>query len=761
MNISLRFFLYILILPGLLKIYGQQRRVLDSETSVALEGVSVRDSLGIVKATTDSRGLFDISVRGQFIFTKEGYYSLTAQLEEGSVQVLELEAIPEQLNEVVITSNIFQSKLKTLPTAISVISTAEISNNNTFNVAPLLNSVPGIYMHNGTLTTNRITIRGIGSRNLFGTSKLRAYFQEIPLTNGSGESTIEDIELQTLGRMEISKGPSSSTYGAGLGGTIQLIPEKGNFDEISAEAGTNFGSYGLQKYLLKTNLGDLNNSGTITYSNLRRDGYRDNNETWRESVVVATNHLLGEKDIMTIIANYIDLKAFIPSSLNEEDFINNPTAAAFSWDRAKGFEDYIKGLLGISWRHQYSDKSYQYTSVFGSLFDSYEPRPFNILEEETLGYGLRTHFNSQAKLFNRNLEWTLGGELFRDKKGFKTFENLYEDFPEGTGSVQGSQLTDFLERRTYINLFTDTKLIFSERAQLSFGLNFNLTSYDLDDRFTVDGADASGDYNFGGIFSPKVGFTYGLADTSMVYASVSHGFSPPSLEETLLPDGLINNDIEPETGWNYEIGGRGDFFNNSMHLALSLYHMDVRNLLVARRTAADEFIGVNAGETRYNGLELSVNYRLLKSPGFNLDHVNSFTWNDFRFRTFIDDGNDYSGNELTGAPDLTFYSRLEFNTAIGVYGWIDYNYTGEIPIRDDNAVFASAYQLVNTKVGFRSNPNKKFRLDVYTCINNVLDEKYASMLLINAGSFGGQLPRYYYPGEPINYFAGVNLSYLF
>jgi iron complex outermembrane receptor protein len=32
-------------------------------------------------------------------------------------------------------------------------------------------------------------------------------------------------------------------------------------------------------------------------------------------------------------------------------------------------------------------------------------------------------------------------------------------------------------------------------------------------------------------------------------------------------------------------------------------------------------------------------------------------------------------------------------------------------------------------------------------------------LLINASSFGGNSPRYYYPGEPVNFYSGIRLKY--
>jgi iron complex outermembrane receptor protein len=46
-------------------------------------------------------------------------------------------------------------------------------------------------------------------------------------------------------------------------------------------------------------------------------------------------------------------------------------------------------------------------------------------------------------------------------------------------------------------------------------------------------------------------------------------------------------------------------------------------------------------------------------------------------------------------------------------------------------------------------------------LNNVLDENYAASIVPNAIGFGGASPRYYYPGNPRNYFVGASLSYTF
>jgi len=736
-------------------------KVVDNRNSIGLIHVKIISSDSTFTTLTDLHGKFSLPKPGTYTFFIEDYTSKTKYLNHVPFQILELSPLRESLNEIIITSNNFQSKLNSLPSAITIINSYEINSHNNVNIAPILNTVPGVYMHNATLTTNRITIRGIGSRNLYGTSKIRAYYEDIPLTNGSGASTIEDIEMSTLGRIEVLKGPSSSIYGAGLGGTIQLIPNKGIFTNTSINTKYTFGSFGLQKHVVQANLGHQKNKAKITYSNLHSDGYRNNNKTDRQTITIASKHFINDSNELTLLGSYIDLKAFIPSSINEDNYLNDPTSAAFTWGKSKGFEDYKKGLFGLSWEHLYNENTKQKTSVFTSFLNAYEPRPFNILSETTKGIGLRTRVISKLELFNKLLNWTLGGELFKDSNSYQTYKNLYNDFPPETGSVQGNLLSNFKEKRRYINLFFDSNYQLSKNTIATFGFNINATSYTLNDLFTENDIDVSGDYNFNTILSPKFGFTHQLSANSILYSSISHGFSPPSLEETLLPDGLINTTIKPESGWNYEIGSRGDILNKTLHYDVAIYRMVVKDLLVARRTSDDQYIGVNAGKTTYNGIEFGLKYSVLNTRNLRIFGNSALSYNDFKFDTFIDDTEDYSENDLTGVPEFTLNSRLNFDTKFGLYGLINYNYIGKIPMRDDNTLYSESYQLVNSKIGYKSNDSKKLQFDVFIGLNNIFNEKYASMLLINAGSFGGNAPRYYYPGEPSNYYTGASIKYRF
>lgn len=738
-------------------------KIIDTDNSIALETVEIKNIKTGKQTLSDQNGFFEVSEAGTYTIVKKGYSIKTIKLKTGKYYIIQLKLNPDQLGEVIVNSNHIPKKLKQATSPIEIISNKDIERSNNINPVSVLNRTPGVFMQTGALNTNRITIRGIGSRNLFGTSKIRAYFKDIPLTNGNGETTIEDFELGAIGRIEVTKGATSSIYGAGLGGTIQLIPKSANFSAQNLSTEFTLGSFGLVKNLTSINLHSKKSNFNGVYSNTHSNGYRDNNTYSRQTFTLHSNHYVTQRDELSVLASYVDLKAFIPSSLNEDNYLNNPTSAAFTWNNAMGFEDTQRGIFGLSWNHQYSNKLKQVTSMFSSFREGYEPRPFNILSENVWAYGVRSRLIGRSKLFNKSLTWTLGGELFKDIYKYKTFENLYEDFPPNTGSIKGNELSNFKENRSYYNVFLEANHNLTINTILSLGLNMNTTSYKLTDNFMVstNNPDQSGEFKFKTILSPKLGISHYFNKNIGLIANISHGFSPISLEETLLPDGQINLNLKPETGWNYELGLRGNLNKNKLQYQLSLYRLSLKNLLVARRVNEDQFIGINAGKTQHDGLEATILLSILKSEELHISTTANASINNYSFKEFIDENNDFSGNDLTGVPSEVYNVILDIDSKIGLYGNINYQHIGNIPITDSNNLFSNSYNLANLRIGFKKNLNKKLKTNLFFGLNNIFDTKYASQILINASSFGGRAPRYYYPGNPVNYYSGINLNYEF
>ena len=759
--------LFVLLIIGFaFSAFGQSKikgKIIDKGNGARLTNAQITNLDTGITIVSRLNGTFETFGVGRYSFKKEGYLEKILELKNDSYHMIQLDINPSELNEVIIHSNHIPEKLKKATTSIGIIPLKDIELGNDINIAPILNRTPGVFMQNGALNTNRITIRGIGSRNLFGTAKIRAYFKDIPLTTGSGETTIEDFELNTISRFEIIKGATSSIYGAGLGGTIHITPRNAFLNQSNINTKISVGSFGLSKGTINVNHGTATHSFRAVYSHTHSDGYRENNTYDRQTFTINSNHFLNEKNEFSFLAGYIDLKAFIPSSINEETYLNHPKSAAFTWKQSQGFEDSKRGVFGMSWNHQYNNSTKQVTSVFTSFYDAYEPRPFNILKENTLAMGIRSRILGNSKLFKKPFNWTLGAELFRDTYKSGTFENLYQNFPNGTGSVEGNRLSNFKEKRKYYNAFLETNYELSEKTTLSIGLNLNQTSYHLNDRFPVseNNPDQSGNFKFKNILSPKFGISHLVSNNISVYSNISHGFSPIALNETLLPDGQINTNLKPETGWNFEIGTRGTLINNRLQFNLALYRLAIKNLLVSRRTSQDEFIGINAGSTQHDGLELSLNYRWLQKETISINSFVNYTLNHFKFKEFIDSDTNFSGNDLTGVPSDIFNAGIDIESSFGIYGNINFQYISDMPITDSNSLYSSSYSLTSFKVGYKTYLNKKLNLNIFLGINNIFDKAYASQILINASGFNGNAPRYYYPGNPVNYYTGISINYTF
>ncbi|WP_235015790.1 TonB-dependent receptor domain-containing protein [Aquimarina sp. AU58] len=760
-----RIFLF-LVLACHFSIYSQfdiKGIVINNSNKLPIANVSVLDIGSNIKVFTDADGKFSIKSLEKIAISKDGYTEVTIDInkhnrtKDGYI-VIALTPITN-LVEVVIEDYSHPQKHRYATEAISSITTSDINRGNPIELHPILNRVAGVFMQNGTLNTNRITIRGIGARNLFGTANIRAYFGDIPLTDGNGESSIEDLELGALSSIEIHKGPSSSSYGVGLGGTILFQPQFANTNTSESEFTTSFGSYGLRRILAKAAISKEKSNIAVLYSNNHTDGYRDNNEYDRNTITLASGFDIGKKNNFSVIGSYVNLNAGIPSSLDQENFENNPRQAAFTWGRAQGNEDVDYGILGVTWKHNYNPKISHNTSIFSSFRNNDESRPFNILKENATSFGLRNRVLGTHLIANQELNWTLGGELFLDYYTGKTFENLYQDFPSGTGSVQGNQLSDLDEKRYYYNIFAEANYKISKKFKVNLGVNLNQTFFDIDDQFLSDGEDSSGKFDYDPIISPKIGINYTLNPLFTFYGNIAHGFSTPTTSETLLPDGLFNPNIKPEIGWNYEIGTRYSLLHDKLYGSVSLYRFRVKDLLVSRRTIDDNFFAINAGKTTHNGAELELNFDIIKVNSGVLKFFFNASIYDHKFDDFTDLDNDFSNNDLTGVPSQVTNSGIEFIAQKGFYGNLSFQTVGKIPANDANTSFSKNYELLHGKVGFKNNIGSHFRYDLFFGANNILDTKYASQLQINARGFGGNAPRYFYPGLPFNVYGGINISY--
>ena len=662
-----------------------------------------------------------------------------------------------QLDEVILLDAL-KKKNATGIVPSEVISAKVFQNYSPVSMVNVMNQIPGVYVFSGALNTNRITIRGIGARTLFGTDKLRMYYEDIPVTDGSGFSTIEAYDLENLSQIEVIKGPKGTSYGANLGGAIILSPKEALGRSTNFSNNLTVGSFGLIKNNLSFNHFDGKLRLGLQYGHLETDGYRQNSNFERDGFLLNTSYQINAKNKISLLVNHIDFTAQIPSSLGATAFAEDPQQATFTWRASEGFEANNYTLVGLNYSHQFSDKLQNSTSIFYNYLDKDETRPFGILDEITKGFGFRTRFSGKFNFLERDAKYSFGGELFKDEYDWDEFRNLWED-NNGNGSLKGEQFARNKEFRSQWNAFGTLLLPMSDAFSAQLGLNLNKTNYDYRDLFRTGTENKSAKREFKTIVLPSLNLEYVFSESQKIYANISRGFSNPTLEETLTPDGVINPDIAQETGTNYELGANLFLDERRFQLNIAIYQMNIKNLLVGERISEDRLVGKNAGKTTHRGLEIGLSYNWNISKNLQLSPFVNYTLTDHSFAEFIDEGEDFSGNPLTGVPKQRRTAGIQARLFENFYWNTTHQHVSEIPLTNSADLYSEPFTVFNTRMGYLKKLSDHFTLGFDFGINNLFDKVYAQSVLINTSGFGGREPRYFYPGDERNFYGSLRLGY--
>lgn len=641
-----------------------------------------------------------------------------------------------------VTVNAYQTKsiLRLIPGSVSLLAGNEVSAWDANSMASTINILPGVYMQNGTYATSRIVIRGMGSRTPYNTNRIKFYINDIPITSSDGVSNPEDIDLQMIDRLEVLKGPASALYGSGLGGTINMSTTINNQTQTNAQI--HYGAFNTLKANLQQTFKANNFSLQAHLSAVNSDGYRENNHLKKRTALI-----VGDVNTKLLDVEYFFystyMNAGIPSSIGRTLFDANPKAAAKNWNEIEGYKRYHKGVAGVSFIKQFSSSWKNKLILFGKWNDSYEKRPFNNLDDASLGGGLRnklTYHSSKADLVV-GLEW-----IADEYKWLIDKENIL--------------MNKNRENRNHLNLFSVVYYRPTSKLNVSLAAAYNTIRYKLVDEFLDDGKN-SGNRNFPSMFSPRLGVNYAPYEKMALYASVGHGFSLPSPEETLLPEGSINPDIKPEEGIQYELGARLLLFNKTMEIDGTLYWIELNNLLVTKRITEDIFTGINAGKTRHRGVEVAMRNKIFSYNQFpgRLSSNFSYTFSKNLFIDFASDDEVYDGNILPGIPSYTAHLSFQWNPIPTMTVDAQFQSIGKQYLDDANTISESSYFFSNLKLSNIFQTFKNSTLSLYVGVNNITNAHYASMVIVNAKAFGTAEPRYYYPGLPRHAYMGINWSF--
>lgn len=618
------------------------------------------------------------------------------------------------------------------PFTTSSVSNTDISFLQEPTIEPLLNATPGLWMQTGALNTNRISIRGIGYNEPFATTGIKVYLDEIPLTNGAGESSIEDIHPLILSGIDIWRGPSSAIWGSGLGGMIHLKTMMPTYDVVSSKL--QLGSFGRLQYdhHAAFRYGKKDQMATtLHYQRLQDDGYRNNNEYRKHSLTWLQHWASNRTWQLSSFIHAIDLQAFIPSSINEIDFRDQPHIAAPGWGDVRANEDYIKYIAGVHLSlFALPDVTYK-GALYSTFFDSDEVRPFNVLHESNLSYGMRHRVSWHVR---PGAYVHIGMEYYHEDYKFSTFETL----ADGTA---GSLLSDYAEDRTYVNGFIQSEFDLSARWFLFAGLHVaqnRLSGVSLKSNFPL-------------ALYPTLGTSYEVGKEMILTASVSRGYASLSLDDILNSSGQIATGIKPETGWSeelsFQLGKR-----NRKFMRIGVYNMHIDNTIVTVRPDENTFEKQNLGESLHQGLEGEGGFILFEGK---LDVSSVYTLQ------FNQSGLSGDREFLEGYPRHRVVNTIHYYPAKEWEWHVTHAYRSGISLQKADSEAENVLHLVNLGSTYHLDAGQHWRFSLSGHIHNLFNTHHASMFVINPAAVPTQFPRYFYPGKPRAVYVSFQVQYRF
>lgn len=723
-------------------------QIIDKETAKPLEGAAVELEDGVIIAT-DEGGNAIMAIKPPTVVRVSSLgYETVVETVENEAKVISLSPKPRMLDEVAVVGYEDNRRVLDVPGAIHRLSPEDIRRFSGESLLRSFNTIPGVRMEERSPGSYRISIRGSSLRAPFDVRNVKVYWNGIPFTDPNGITPLNLLDINQIGNVEVAKGPAASIYGSGNGGVVNLFSEKAAYGKTSAGVAFTAGSFGMRRYsALLEDGGDLSNF-RLVYSRQQSDGYRENTKFLRNTAQLNGEVYSSEKHTFSGNIFFSDLFYQTPGGLTRQQFTENPRLARPGISAQKAAVDYRAFLTSLKSDYEWNSVLRHSISIYGvhSFFNM--PFLFDFERETRLGVGGRATVKGTTRIGQWPLDIVAGGEYQRMFLEGRNFENLSGEpgelrFDDEVVSIQG---LGFLK--------ADVKI--ENNAFLTASLSLNNLSYDI---YRLLGANEGEPKKtmkrFDPVWTPRFGIVYKPNPHIALHASAGTGFSPPSVKEIRTSDGVLNLDLAPERGANYEIGFRGSSINRRLNFDLSLFHFRLNETIV---TYSDSVFATqkfrNAGSTMQNGFEMTGDYFLIRNgPGIiqELKTSGSLALHRFRFHEYVNDGVDFSGARLTGAPQETANLSLDVFSKNGVYGFFSFDYTGKIPLNDQNTVFSESYGLVGLKIGWEGTV-KRMNLDVFGGISNILNESYSLGYDVNA--FG---ERYYQPAAGRNFYIGLKV----
>lgn len=622
--------------------------------------------------------------------------------------------------------------------------------NQQISMTAAMNTVAGVRMEERSPGSYRLALRGSTIRSPFGIRNVKIYINDMPLTDAGGNTYLNVLDPYFLQEVQVIKGPDASIFAANSGGVIQIVTKQ---DDNTTDARISLGSYGF----LQENVGISRRltpkyNFTLQQGYTHYDGYRENSSVKRWAFQTAHQLKYNKDNHLNAYVLFSDLGYLTPGGLTAAQYADNPKAARPAAGSTPGAQEQKAGIYnktlygGISNTFHLTNGWKHFIATYGSYTDFENPFITNYEYRIEKNLGLRTYLSFQRE--DKPYEIQFGMEA---NKGWNSIDN-YDNLQGVSGDMQASDKLDVFQ----MNIFSRIQYNLTSKWMIEGSLGWNKNKIHYQTLFPAS-VMTKGNIDFEDQLMPRLGSSFLLNNFSALRASLSKGYSTPTIAELRASDNLVNKDLQAETGINYEIGYKIKSRNGSKILDIAAYSYRMDNGIVRHINADGADYYGNAGHMKQRGLELSFwSFWNLKNSFFKtLQYHTAVTYNDYKFGNYVNGSNNYKGNAVTSVPKWTMSNTLELQLPQSTSLKINHFHISDIPLDDANTVFAKAYDLIQLQINWNFILSKlKSNHQLYLQIDNLLDQKYSLGNDINA--FGG---RYFNAAAPRSFVIGTKLTF--
>jgi iron complex outermembrane receptor protein len=682
------------------------------------------------------------------------------------------------MEPIVVTGTRIETPIFDVPASISSVDGDKVHDDHLgVNLSESMGGVPGLVARDrqNYAQDEQVEIRGFGARSSFGLRGIRVFVDGIPSTLPDGQGWVSNIDLNSVDRIEVLRGPYSALYGNSSGGVIQVFTQPGAAPaSVSADAAA--GSNGQVRESMRAS----GTNGIVGYdadlTHFATDGYRPHSAAIRDFANARFDVSLDPASHWTFIFNSAaSPTAQDPLGLKRAQFEANPHSvdpSALQFNTRKTFD---QTQVGAIYARKLDDADTLEFRVYGGHRNAEQfqaiPRttqlplssPGGVIDLGRDYEGTDVHLTRRMRLAGGPLDLTAGlsyDALDEARKGFLNYVGPPTDLTYGvSGQLRRDQANTVGDFDQYVQLLWQFLPDWNATAGVRHGVvRFNSTDDPIPN---VNNGD-NNSVNYGATL-PVIGLGYAISPQLRLYANAGRGFETPTLNELAYrPNGLpgINTALQADHSDNFELGieGRQPWLGR---WEATLFHIRTANEIVTQTNTGGRAVYQNAGGTQRDGVELSWSKTVARDTQVQL----AYTYLNARYKDAYltcsvspcPTPNELvgSGNAIPSIARSTLYANLGWKPATGWQAGMEVRAASQMYADDINSQAAAGYGIVGLRGGYRI-AFGGLDLSAFARVDNLFDRQYAGSVIVDETSL-----RFYEPAMGRNYLAGLGAKYTF